>query len=216
MPGGRHSTNCTSGRERNRGQFRLAYKKTLKMASCVNVAILRGISKFKVAVQAMAMCFEVWESPIGWLSVAADANAVRAVAFEANWPRIRASLGEMQAGGNALTRQAIAQLQAYFAGERQTFDLPLHLAGTPFQQRTWQALQDIPYGTTRSYAQQAAAIGQPQAVRAVGHTNGLNPLSILVPCHRVIASSGKLAGYAGGLAAKTRLLQLESGIPSLL
>lgn len=163
-----------------------------------------------MVLKSMAICFEDWESPIGRLTIAADANALRAVAFEANWSRIRATLGETHAGGNALTRQAIAQLQAYFAGERRTFDLPLHLAGTAFQQRTWQALHAIPYGETRSYAEQAAAIGQPQAVRAIGHTNGLNPISIIVPCHRVIAKSGKLTGYAGGLAAKAQLLQLES------
>ncbi len=157
----------------------------------------------------MDICFQSWEAPLGRLTIAADAAALRAVAFEGNWPRIRATLGDMQAQSNPLIEQAIAQLQAYFARQRQTFDLPLHLAGTAFQQRTWQALRDIPYGETRSYSEQAHAIGQPQAVRAIGHTNGLNPISIIVPCHRVIAKSGKLTGYAGGLDAKRYLLQLE-------
>lgn len=160
----------------------------------------------------MESCFEIWESPLGRLYVAADARAVRAVAFDSNWARIHALLGQMPEASNPLTRQAISQLQAYFAGSRQTFDLPLHLEGTDFQRRTWQALQAIPYGATRSYAEQAAAIGQPQAVRAIGHTNGLNPVSIIIPCHRVIAKSGKLTGYAGGLAAKQYLLQLESRV----
>lgn len=157
----------------------------------------------------MDICFQSWQAPVGRLYIAADTAALRAVAFESNWPRIRATLGAIQEQTNPLIGQAIAQLQAYFARERQTFDLPLHLAGTQFQQRAWQVLRDIPYGATRSYSAQASAIGQPQAVRAIGHTNGLNPISIIVPCHRVIAKSGKLTGYAGGLDAKHYLLQLE-------
>ena len=102
------------------------------------------------------------------------------------------------------------QFTAYFDGRLQRFDLPLAARGTKFQQQVWQALAQIPYGETRSYSEQATAMGQPQAVRAIGHTNGLNPVSIIVPCHRVIAKSGKLAGYAGGLAAKEYLLALEA------
>jgi methylated-DNA-[protein]-cysteine S-methyltransferase len=157
----------------------------------------------------MSIGIETWESPVGTLYIAATETAVCALAFDCNWPRLRATLGELQTQGNALTHEAISQLQAYFAGTLRTFALPLHVQGTDFQQRTWQALRNIPYGETRSYSQQAAALGQPQAVRAIGHTNGLNPLSIIVPCHRVIAKSGKLAGYAGGLAAKQYLLALE-------
>lgn len=163
----------------------------------------------------MSTIFEIWESPIGRLYVAADETTVRALAFAGNWPRIHSSLGIVQEGSNRLTQQTITQLQEYFAGERQVFDLPLHLAGSEFQRRTWQALQEIPYGETRSYSEQADAIGQPDAVRAIGHTNGLNPFSIIIPCHRVIAKSGKLAGYAGGIAAKQYLLQLESRMPEL-
>jgi methylated-DNA-[protein]-cysteine S-methyltransferase len=115
----------------------------------------------------------------------------------------------VQAQTNPLIAQTITQLQAYFAGQRQTFELPLHLNGTAFQQRTWQTLRNIPYGETRSYSEQANAVGQPQAVRAIGHSNSLNPISIVIPCHRVLAKSGKLAGYAGGLEAKQFLLALE-------
>lgn len=163
----------------------------------------------------MSTVFEIWESPIGCLYVAADETAVRALAFANNWPRIHSSLGIVQAGSNSLTQQTITQLQEYFAGERKAFSLPLRLVGSEFQRRTWQALQEIPYGETRSYSEQADAIGQPDAVRAIGHTNGLNPLSIIIPCHRVIAKSGKLAGYAGGIAAKQYLLKLESRMPEL-
>lgn len=158
----------------------------------------------------MGICFERWESPIGSLVIAADETALLALAFDANWPRIRTTLGDMQEGGNALTQQTITQLQEYFTGNRQGFDLPVRLYGSEFQRKVWQALQEIPYGETRSYSEQAQAIGQPNAVRAIGTTNGLNPISIIIPCHRVIAKSGKLAGYAGGVAAKQYLLQLES------
>ncbi|QTR54851.1 methylated-DNA--[protein]-cysteine S-methyltransferase [Thiothrix unzii] len=158
----------------------------------------------------MNTCVETWESPVGTLYIAASDYAVCAVAFDSNWQRILANLGHVRIQSNALTQATIRQLQAYFAGTRRTFALPLELHGTDFQLRTWQALSEIPYGETRSYSEQATAMGQPQAVRAIGHTNGLNPVSIIVPCHRVIAKSGKLAGYAGGLAAKEYLLTLEA------
>lgn len=102
-----------------------------------------------------------------------------------------------------------AQLAAYFAGELTSFDVPLTLTGTPFQQRVWGALRDIPYGETLSYGQLAARIGQPTACRAVGLANGRNPISILVPCHRVVGADGRLTGYGGGLPRKEQLLALE-------
>jgi methylated-DNA-[protein]-cysteine S-methyltransferase len=101
------------------------------------------------------------------------------------------------------------QLDEYFAGERQQFDVPLWLAGTPFQRRVWQELMRIPFGTTISYAQLALRIGKPTAARAVGHANGRNPISILVPCHRVIGIDGELTGYAGGVDKKRWLLDWE-------
>lgn len=102
-----------------------------------------------------------------------------------------------------------AQLEAYFTGARRTFELLLAPQGTAFQRDVWAALAQIPYGTTTSYAEIARAIGRPQAVRAVGAANGKNPLSIVVPCHRVVGKSGALTGYAGGLRNKERLLHLE-------
>ncbi|MCA1221117.1 methylated-DNA--[protein]-cysteine S-methyltransferase [Streptomyces sp. 8L] len=105
----------------------------------------------------------------------------------------------------------VEQLEAYFRGELRDFDLPVHLAGTDFQRRVWSELTRIPYGQTRSYGQLAAALGQPGASRAVGLANGRNPVSIVVPCHRVVGSTGSLTGYGGGLANKQRLLALESG-----
>ncbi|REK06075.1 MAG: methylated-DNA--[protein]-cysteine S-methyltransferase [Planctomycetota bacterium] len=105
--------------------------------------------------------------------------------------------------------RAREQLDRYFAGELHGFDLPLRLAGTPYQRRVWQELVQIPFGTTITYAQLAARIGQPGAARAVGHANSRNPISIIVPCHRVIGADGSLAGYAGGLDKKRWLLEHE-------
>jgi methylated-DNA-[protein]-cysteine S-methyltransferase len=101
------------------------------------------------------------------------------------------------------------QLEEYFAGERRVFDLPVAPPGTPFQQRVWTELQRIGYGETISYAELAARIGRPTAIRAAGAANGANPVSIIIPCHRVIGSDGSLTGYGGGLEAKRRLLELE-------
>ena len=106
-------------------------------------------------------------------------------------------------------KDVVRQLDAYFAGRLRQFDLPLAPAGTAFQQRVWRALCDIPYGETVSYGQLARRIERPAAVRAVGAANGQNPISIVIPCHRVIGSDGRLVGYGGGLPAKSALLDLE-------
>ncbi|MEV5238610.1 methylated-DNA--[protein]-cysteine S-methyltransferase [Streptomyces cinnamoneus] len=107
--------------------------------------------------------------------------------------------------------EAARQLAAYFAGDTTRFDLPLRLDGTPFQRRVWEALRQIPYGQTLSYGELAARIGSPGASRAVGLANGKNPIGIIVPCHRVIGSTGSLTGYGGGLDRKRRLLAFERG-----
>ncbi|ROQ35311.1 methylated-DNA-[protein]-cysteine S-methyltransferase [Streptomyces sp. PanSC19] len=107
--------------------------------------------------------------------------------------------------------EAIRQLDSYFAGELTEFDLPLNLIGTPFQLRVWQQLLRIPYGETRTYGELAEELGSPGASRAVGLANGKNPVSIIVPCHRVIGAGGGLTGYGGGLDRKQRLLAFESG-----
>jgi methylated-DNA-[protein]-cysteine S-methyltransferase len=114
-----------------------------------------------------------------------------------------------------LLRETAAQLDAYFRGALRTFDLPLRPAGTPFQLRVWEALRRIPYGARRSYQQIAAEIGDLRAARAVGAANGRNPLPILIPCHRVVGSTGKLTGFGGGLEWKQFLLDLEAGSVSL-
>lgn len=109
-------------------------------------------------------------------------------------------------------RQTREELAEYFAGTRRAFTVPLAPCGTAFQRKVWAALQDIPYGETRSYKQIAEAVGQPKAFRAVGMANNRNPIAILIPCHRVIGSNGALVGYGGGLDIKTRLLRLEGAM----
>lgn len=113
----------------------------------------------------------------------------------------------------ALIKEAYQQLSEYLKGERKEFDLPLNPEGTDFQKRVWRALCDIPYGETRSYKQIAEAIGNSNAVRAVGMANNRNPITIVVPCHRVIGADGKLVGYGGGLEMKEFLLRLEKSLP---
>jgi methylated-DNA-[protein]-cysteine S-methyltransferase len=108
--------------------------------------------------------------------------------------------------------EACCQLDDYFAGRRTSFDLPLDLQGTPFQQDAWRALAEIPFGETRTYAQQAGRLGRPSASRAVGAANGRNPLSIVLPCHRVVGSDGSLTGFAGGLETKRWLLEHERAV----
>lgn len=118
---------------------------------------------------------------------------------------------EMDSPETSLLIQAARELNEYFAGKRQTFDLPLNPIGTPFQRKVWAELQKIPYGTTISYGELARRIGQPTASRAVGMANHRNPLAIFIPCHRVIGSDGSLTGYGGGLEVKQFLLDLEHG-----
>ena len=140
------------------------------------------------------------QSPIGLLTIEETDGAITALRFG----------GEtVSPPPTPLLQRAAQQLTEYFAAQRRTFDLPLRPQGTAFQQAAWSALCAIPYGQTRTYAQQAAAIGRPKACRAVGMANHCNPLPLFIPCHRVIGAGGKLTGYAGGLALKRFLLELE-------
>lgn len=153
--------------------------------------------------------FDYLESPIGDLLVVGDGEHVtrlylpnhkRGVMPDDSWRRSKTPF-----------EQAQQELAEYFAGERRTFEVPLRAAGTPFQQRVWQELVRIPFGVTISYAELARRVGQPNASRAVGNANGRNPISIIVPCHRVIGADGRLTGYAGGLDNKRWLLDWERG-----
>jgi O-6-methylguanine DNA methyltransferase len=124
------------------------------------------------------------------------------------WLRRRAPDARCEEGDEP-NRAAATQILEYLDGKRTEFDLPLDLRGTPFQRRVWEKLLEIPYGETRSYQEIARAVCRPRALRAVGNANGANPVSLVVPCHRVVASGGKLGGYAGGLSLKARLLAME-------
>jgi methylated-DNA-[protein]-cysteine S-methyltransferase len=146
-----------------------------------------------------------------------DSLTVRMVASDSGiriieFPPPRPPVAERN-DGNPMLLELAGQLRAYFAGSLRNFDVPLDMQGTPFQLRVWQELTTIPFGETRSYRQIADAIGSANAVRAVGAANGANPVPIVVPCHRVIGTSGKLVGYGGGLPLKKRLLELEGAWP---
>ncbi len=155
------------------------------------------------------MYYSHTDSPVGRLLLAGDAAGLRLIGFPTGKGR-RAPEPDWRQD-DAPFREAVRQLEAYFAGALTDFSLELAPRGTPFQLAVWRALSEIPYGETRSYGELARAIGRPKASRAVGAANGSNPLPIVVPCHRVIGSSGKLTGFGGGLAAKAILLSLEQG-----
>lgn len=147
------------------------------------------------------------DSPVGPLTLVATDGLLSGLYMNEQRHRPpQESFGVPDASG---LEPAIDQLAEYFAGERTAFDLPLRLTGTDFQKAVWDALREIPYGVTESYGQLAARIGRPAASRAVGLANGKNPVSIIVPCHRVIGSGGSLTGYGGGLERKQRLLAFE-------
>jgi methylated-DNA-[protein]-cysteine S-methyltransferase len=147
------------------------------------------------------------ETPIGKLLLAADDSFLRKILFVNGRDQARPDTSWHK--NDEPLAETIRQLRAYFAGELTDFDLPLAPEGTEFQRTVWQRLCDIPYGETISYGELASRIGNPKASRAVGLANGSNPISIVIPCHRVIGSNGKLTGYGGGLPIKEKLLALE-------
>jgi methylated-DNA-[protein]-cysteine S-methyltransferase len=154
----------------------------------------------------------LFPSPVGTLRLVASDTALVAVLFPAHHrpPRLSAQADASHASHDVL-ELATRELEEYFAGRRRTFRTPLDPQGTEFQRTVWDALCTIPFGQTRSYAEQATLLERPSAVRAVASANGRNPLSIFIPCHRVIGKGGTLSGYAGGLATKRWLLDHERG-----
>jgi methylated-DNA-[protein]-cysteine S-methyltransferase len=155
------------------------------------------------------LCFRT-PSPVGALFLAASTKGLVRLEFEARVQKLNPDATQLRESKPALAPY-VRELNDYFAGERREFSLPLDLRGTEFQLACWRALLKIPYGETRSYRDIAQAIGHPQAYRGVGMSNNRNPIAIVVPCHRVIASSGSLCGYGGGLDIKRKLLELEQG-----
>ena len=157
----------------------------------------------------MNLAYKTIDSPVGKLKLVASDKGLVAVLWENDKPN-RVRLGAMMEDQRHLILlDTERQLEQYFAGERKTFSVALDMRGTSFQKNVWEALLAIPFGETRSYGQLAKQLGNSRAMRAVGAANGRNPISIIVPCHRVIGSSGKLIGFAGGLETKGWLLSLE-------
>jgi methylated-DNA-[protein]-cysteine S-methyltransferase len=154
----------------------------------------------------MGVRHTITDSPVGPLTLVADGAALIGLYFDGHGRTPRVALGERDDAGFA---EAISQLGEYFAGTRTTFDLELAPRGSAFELAVWQQLLKIPYGETRTYGQLAVAFGDPSGAQAVGNANGWNPISIIVPCHRVVGASGQLTGYAGGLSRKRFLLSLE-------
>jgi methylated-DNA-[protein]-cysteine S-methyltransferase len=155
------------------------------------------------------LSYTLMDGPVGTLLLAGDDRGLWVLSFVNG--RGPSRPGEAWRESRELLDEAVRQLEAYFNCELRTFELLLHPVGTDFQLSVWNALPSIPYGTTLSYGELALRIGKPAAVRAVGAANGANPLAIILPCHRVVGSTGKLVGYGGGLPNKTRLLALERG-----
>ena len=157
----------------------------------------------------METCFKKIDSPIGILCIVASSCYLVGLTPEKGWATLQKKFDKLAEGENDIINKTQLQLNEYFSGIRHKFDIPLSLSGTSFQKSAWNALLDIPYGKTICYADQAKNIGNPKAVRAIGRANGANPISIVVPCHRVIGKSGKLTGYASGIDIKAYLLELE-------
>lgn len=149
-------------------------------------------------------------SPVGRILVEGDERGLSYVKVCNDERAVLPSKNAIE--GVDIFRDAIEQLQAYFAGELKTFDLKLNLQGTDFQLKAWQELQRIPYGQTISYGRQATRMGNPRASRAVGRANGANPISIIIPCHRVVGSAGQLTGFGAGIDVKRWLLEHEAGL----
>ena len=154
------------------------------------------------------MNYMVMNSPVGPLAIAGDEAGLHFIQFGAGKRPARPE-PDWRESECAVVRETIRQLQAYFSRKLTRFELPLRPAGTPFQLAVWRELEKIPYGEVISYGELASRIGKPQAARAVGAANGSNPIPIVVPCHRVIGSNGRLTGYGGGLPIKEALLELE-------
>lgn len=154
----------------------------------------------------MNLYFKKWQSPIGELFFYADDQHLVALLYSKSKSMVATEKT------NLLIETTIGQLEEYFKGERKSFEIPMKPIGTEFQLKTWKQLAKIPYGKTISYKQQAERMGSAKSVRAVGTANGRNPISIIVPCHRVIGTNGTLTGYAGGLTIKEQLLKIEGAL----
>lgn len=151
-------------------------------------------------------------TPVGDLKIVVNDQALVAILWDQEKPNRVPLPAQIESKNDPLILETEKQLNEYFQGQRKAFSLPLELRGTPFQAQVWERLKQIPYGTTLSYKTIASQIGKPDAVRAVGTAIGRNPISIIIPCHRVIGRKGSLTGFAGGLPRKKFLLMLEESL----
>ena len=149
------------------------------------------------------MIYSELETEIGSIYILEEKGKITGLTYD------KEEIGDIEQRSSSLLEKAERQLTEYFEGRRKNFDLPIELKGTDFQVKVWKALEKIPYGETKSYQEIAEEVASPKAFRAVGNANNKNPISIIIPCHRVIGKSGKLAGYGGGLDKKEYLLNLE-------
>lgn len=176
------------------------------MESIIHSRTLAEKRRHSIAKRPEVYQYKKIESPVGALTLIADASALLSLSWGRDLPdHLFLEIGK----NNLILSTAEKQLREYFLGKRLTFDLPLKPIGTEFQKCVWQQLLKIPYGQTISYREQARRIGRPKAMRAVGAANGKNPIGIIIPCHRVIGANGDLTGFAGGLDIKRQLLSLE-------
>lgn len=159
---------------------------------------------------------KLMKSPVGELKLIASDTGLAAILWENDNPKRVRLNSAAEDRRHPILLETERQLAEYFSGKRKTFTVPLDFAGTNFQKSVWRALLKIPFGQTKSYGEIAKSLGNTKAVRAVGAANGKNPISIIAPCHRVIGSTGKLTGFAGGLDVKAQLLELERGNVSLV
>jgi methylated-DNA-[protein]-cysteine S-methyltransferase len=151
--------------------------------------------------------------PFGELTVVASDKGVRYITFDNDaHPKSYQNMSVIDDASHPVVARTVAQLHEYIKGTRRTFDVPLDLVGTEFQVQAWNALAKVPYGTTASYAQQAASIGRPKATRAIGAANGRNPVVVVLPCHRIVGADGSLTGFGGGLPVKKWLLDHEANV----
>lgn len=160
----------------------------------------------------MTYSIQKYKCPVGTVLLVGEDDNLRGIIYEKMWPVFEKQFVDCKKSDTPILRETKKQLTEYFDGKRQVFDLPFELAGTAFQKKVWLALQRIRFGETKTYKDQAVYIRSPEAARAVGRADGLNPLSIVLPCHRVVGSTGALTGYAGGLEAKKWLLTHESSV----
>jgi len=152
---------------------------------------------------------KAYKSEIGKIYLVSDGKSLNGLYFESLWKELASDFKTSNLIDSGILHEATKQLDEYFAGKRKVFKLPIYVEGTIFQKKVWNVLKSIPYGQSKTYKEQAILVGSPSSARAVGTANGKNPISIIIPCHRIVGSNGSLTGYSGGIEIKKYLLEME-------